>query len=70
MNVGQHKLYTYIKHEGFLYAIFLIVLPLNVNFADDDIVWQYQGLDSPGSELHLMYKKQRHYGKLSLTLPW
>lgn len=42
------KVYTYIKHEIF-YVIFLIVPLWNVNFVDDDIVWEYQEV---GSELH------------------
>lgn len=42
------KVYTYIKHE-ISYDIFLIVPLWNVKFVDDDIVWEYQEVDS---ELH------------------
>lgn len=43
------KVYTYMKHEILFYVIFLIVLLWNVNFLDDNILWQYQKVDS---ELH------------------
>lgn len=46
------KAYTYIKHDISPDVIFLVVLLLNVNFVDDDIVWQCQRLDGPGSERH------------------
>lgn len=53
------KAYTCIKHDISshlfgcdLFVIFLVVLLLNVNFVDDDIVWQCQRLDGPGSERH------------------
>lgn len=42
------KVYTY-KTWDFFYVIFLIVPLWNVNFVDDDILWQYQEV---GSELH------------------